>query len=193
MNKPFIKGTILSIRNLLLTAGALLLPLVWVFADLLDKLLYHTTDIHAVTIMRLCFLMLPGLFLAHIYGSLLTAIAHLRTYISIVLFCLAINISLNLLLIPAYGAAGCCIAAAASQNLCGIALYFIASKRFGLPLSFRSMILFIIVSLLLLLLFRTGRMEAWNDWTLIFTGILLTLILMLGQIVYFRKHYFKLN
>lgn len=116
-------------RIALLIFGAALVAFVWVFAPGLQALLYHTTDAYTQTVIRLCIAALPAYYLVHVYGSALTATAHLGLFIRILLVCVVLNLLLNLWLIPVQGAVGCCVAALVSQYVCGLALWLAASRK----------------------------------------------------------------
>jgi O-antigen/teichoic acid export membrane protein len=192
-DRPLVTEAVLCIRNILLTGCSLLVPLIWVFAGDIQRLLYHNTDAHAALVTRLCCLTLPGYFLTHVYGSALTATAKLYPFIRLVLVSVLINISLNAALIPTYGAVACCIAAVASQSFCGIGLYLTASRRIIGPFSVKHLLLCGATSALLFILFYAGKNAALNNWTLWTTGVFITGFAMFVQIPYFRKVYFKLN
>ena len=104
----------------------------FVFAPWVQNLLYHTNDPFNSTVIQLCLAVLPAYYAIHIYGSVLTATANFRPFISILLIAVSVNVVLNLLLVPQHGAAGSCIAALVSQYGCAAACY-LAVKKTVLP------------------------------------------------------------
>ena len=125
-------------QSILITRHALLLFAIGVssftilFAPWLQQLLYHSEEAYNVKVMQWCIASLPGYFLVHIYGSVLTATGRFRDFIMIMLVSVMLNIVLNLFLIPSYGALGCCYAAVASQYCCGILSSIVTIRRFKL-------------------------------------------------------------
>ena len=72
-----------------------------------------------------------------------------QTLISII-----INITLNILLIPAYGAVGAAFATAISQLCVAIVVYYLAQKAYHLPISFsKTMKLYIVLLILSFLVY----------------------------------------
>lgn len=87
-----------------------------------------------------------------IFGTLLTANGNLRQLNITSAMALAINLILNLILIPRYEAMGAAIACLAAQSFVGMSQYFIAARRFrfGLdPTLLLKLIIFIILVILM--------------------------------------------
>lgn len=125
----FLKKTISITRNGLLALGISIVLFVVLLATPLQQLLYHTQSTYISTIMQFCIGALPAYYLVHVYGSVLTALRQFRVFLITLGASVLINAILNLLLIPQYGALGCCVAALVSQYFCGITLYILVHKN----------------------------------------------------------------
>jgi len=71
-----------------------------------------------------------------IFGTLLTAAGKMRLLIKISAFIVVLNISINLILIPNYGALGAAVVTLLTQFLVAFIQYFYAAKLFNLHFSF---------------------------------------------------------
>ena len=127
-NRPLIYKTTVYVRNALLLISFAVVSFTCFFAGWMQQVLYHSNNEYHSLIIVLCLLALPAYYLIHVYGSVLTATARLRKFNTCLLFSVLINITLNLLLIPSYGAKGCCIAALASEYFCAIGCFLEARK-----------------------------------------------------------------
>lgn len=193
LHKNLVEEVILSLRHVLFFGAAVIVSFALVFAGTLQQLLYHNNSAHAIWVTQLCIAALPGYFLVHLYGSVLTAAAQLRAFIFIVLISVIVNISFNLLLIPKYGAAGCSMAAFISQTFCGCSVYLIASKKNAIAFSFRSLLIYLVTGGGLFFIFYLGKHAALNYWLLLAVGVFITGLIMFAQIDYFRKMIFSLR
>lgn len=131
-DKALLSHTLFTTEVLLVAAGIVVSSVVALFAMPLQQVLYHSADGSASLVMQLCLGVLPAYYLIHVNGSVLTATGRLRLFSLILLISVLVNVAGNLLLIPAYGAAGCCYAALASQYGCAAACFFAARKTVGL-------------------------------------------------------------
>jgi O-antigen/teichoic acid export membrane protein len=125
--KNLIEATVLSSRLVLLLAGGVATVFVVVFAKEVQTLLYPALPIEGVPVLQTCMAVLPAYLLLHVYGSLLTAAAQLKSFISILTVTFFINLLLNLWLIPIYGAWGSCVAALVSQYAAAFSCYLVAA------------------------------------------------------------------
>lgn len=130
--KEMINKAVVQLRHGLVALSLMAVGFCLAFAPWLQQILYHSTDEHQTRVIRTCMSVLPAYYLVHIYGSVLTATARFRPFIIILAVSVAINLVLNLLLIPSFGAWGCCLAALGSQYFCGIAVSIAASRLEGL-------------------------------------------------------------
>jgi O-antigen/teichoic acid export membrane protein len=111
----------ISITGFLLTAYAIVIAsAVFLFGDRLYELLYNEGSGRGAFILMLCMPALLGYCLVHVYGTVLTAVGNIRQFCIIILACLLLNVFLNIILIPANGAIGTCIAAIITHILAGI-------------------------------------------------------------------------
>ncbi|RYY41591.1 MAG: hypothetical protein EOO08_00195 [Chitinophagaceae bacterium] len=133
-DKKLIDDTVLRLRHFLLLAAMGFAGLCAGLAPLVMQLLYHSTDQYSANVLVACVAALPAYYGIHLYGSLLNASGRLGLFASVVAGCALVNGVLNMLLIPRWGALGCCWAAVASQYLCAIACYLGARPMFGLRL-----------------------------------------------------------
>lgn len=174
---------LLSRHGLMLLSGAVV-AFVAVFAPSLQQLLYHSATPGQVSVLRLCLAVLPAYYLVHVYGSALTATANFSALIRIVFLAVLVNLLLNLLLIPTYGAVGCCLAALISQYGCGLALWLAASKRLSLPLATGSALLYLLAAIFCGALFALAQRLGSCGWLISSSLILPGVLLLQTQ----RKH-----
>jgi O-antigen/teichoic acid export membrane protein len=138
---------------------------VLVFAQWLLQLLYHTNSNYNALVIQLCLASFPAYCLVHVYGSVLTGAGRLNQFIKILFITVAVNMVSNLMLIPAYGALGSCIAALASQYFCGTATMFMATKKLHISYSGQSMLVYLVTAILLTALFYFGKHALINVWS----------------------------
>lgn len=188
-NIELVSQTVLTLRQVLLVFAGIIVSFTWVFAPLIQQLLYHSADAYNSMILRLSLAALPGYYLVHVYGSVLTATAQFRPFIVILIYSVVINTVLNLVLIPGYGAYGCCIAAITSQLFCGITLLISTSGRVKIGVNFPSLVFTVILVLLLFILFLYTSSHITNVWIILALLAGGTLVGVAGQYLYSRKKY----
>ena len=101
----------------------------------------------------------------YVYGTLLTAQGNLKVLNFIALGGMFLNISLNLYLIPHYGALGATIATLITQVLAAVAHIIVANRVFGFELDLKDLLKipgFVVVCSLILMLTKMAPM----DWRL---------------------------
>jgi O-antigen/teichoic acid export membrane protein len=189
LNRILLANTIFTVRQVLLLFAAIVVSFTWVFAPLLQHLLYHSMDSYNAIILKFCLAALPGYFLVHVYGSVLTATANFRLFISVLVYTVLLNAVLNVLLVPHYGAFGCCIAAITTQFFCGITLLVTTSKRLQLSMNIPSLLVILLTFGILLLLFSYASTYLTNVWIILALAATGTLIGVASQYVYLRKKY----
>jgi O-antigen/teichoic acid export membrane protein len=158
-----------------------------VFAPWIQQILYHSNNEFNIEVMQWCIAAIPGYFLVHIYGSVLTATGRFNDFISILLVSVTINIILNILLIPSKGAMGCCIAAVTSQYVCGILSSVVTTRKFHLKVHYASLGIYLLVAGLLTGFFYFAKSAGFNVWIVAAIAALLTLSVLIVQV---RKNYF---
>lgn len=146
----------------------------------IQRVLYHHNDEYAVEVLRYCLMAMAGYSLVHIYGTALTATGRVVEFSYIVLISVLINSTLNLLLIPAYGAKGSCLAALCSQLFCGIATMLYARQKIHTAVNIRSLLIYIFTGLLLAGFYYTFRNGPIPEWLLIIVaaGIVASVMLL---------------
>lgn len=177
-DKEVVEKTIINLRHLLMFSSIGAVAFIVVFAPWVERLLYHTGAVYNARVLQLCISALPAYFLVHIYGSALTATANFKTFIIILFLTVCINVSLNLLLIPSYGALGCCIAALASQYFCGITSYIAASTRLKISAGARFNFVYILTALVLFSFFYLGKVAVSNVWIILAVALAAIVVLL---------------
>ncbi|RME97230.1 MAG: polysaccharide biosynthesis protein [Bacteroidetes bacterium] len=114
--------------------GAISLAIgVWYYADPIMDALYVHTHARSGPLLRwiiLTFVPMSGIY---VYGTLLTANGELRPMNLIFGFSIGLNLVLNLLLIPTYGALGAAWATFATQSMAFLAQWYLAQRLLALP------------------------------------------------------------
>jgi O-antigen/teichoic acid export membrane protein len=114
-------------------------------APWIHKTLYHDDDAGSVAILQWCLPALIGYSLVQVYGTVMTATGHIIAYSYITLICIAINVIMNILLIPSMGAKGSCIAALTSQVFCGITVMWYVNQKLKINIDLRSFLIYIFI------------------------------------------------
>lgn len=183
-----IDKVVLNSRHLLVIFS-IFISISFIFqATWMHALLYTSTSEYAVRVMQWCLPVLVVYSLVHIYGTVLTAGGKLIPLCYILLVSVALNIIANLLLIPRYGALGCCYSALLSQGLCGFSAMIYCSEKSAINYHFRSILIYIFIGLLISAMYYFGRNLAVSHWLLISFAGLFTLALS----VHFKLLDFKL-
>jgi len=115
----------IKIRRLWLMAlgGALALALpVLLLADLIMPFMFGDAYADAAVVLRILFLATPALYLAFVANFICNALYLERLSVLAMLACLAINVGLNLTLIPRFGANGAAATTLATETLLAAAL-----------------------------------------------------------------------
>jgi O-antigen/teichoic acid export membrane protein len=113
-----------------------------------------------------------------IYGTVMTATGHIRSFCIITAFAVGINIILNLVLIPRYGAVGCCIAALITQCGCGIAAMWYVKKQLRVNINIRSLIIYILIAAVIGAVLYFGNDLSILPWLSITIAALLAIAIM---------------
>ena len=102
-------------------------------AEPLMRLLYHDAAAPYVPVFRLVIFGLIPIGLTYIFGTLLTAGGHLRQLNLFAAASLVLNVVVNLLLIPRFGAVGSACASLTAQGFMAVAQLVLAVRLFRLP------------------------------------------------------------
>ena len=104
-----------------------------VCAEPLMRLLYHDNYAAYVPVFRVVIFGLVPIGLTYIFGTLLTAGGHLRQLNLFAAASLVLNVVVNLLLIPRFGAVGSAYASLTAQSFMAVAQLLLAVRLFRLP------------------------------------------------------------
>jgi len=176
--KP-IENVVIPIRHFLMIYAIGIACIAIFMAPWIHEIMYHNRDADAISVLRWCLPAIAGYALVYIYGTVMTATGHIKAFCVITFFTVFINITLNLCLIPAMGAKGCCIAALVSQTICGISTMLYTGKRIHIGFHTRSLLVYIFIALLLSFLFYQGNEWPVNKWLLVTGAVIITLAMMI--------------
>lgn len=153
-NKSQVAEMLKTSRNLLLGGAIFLAFLCFEHAEFLLSLIYKN-DVSA-SILSFQFLMWSfiSLCVTFIYGTLLTANGNLRFLNQLSLVGIVVNIVLNAILIPLYGAAGAAFATLVTQSFTALLQMLFCHSHLSIPFSFKQALNYLLfVSLLLVVPF----------------------------------------
>jgi Na+-driven multidrug efflux pump len=165
--KPVVSSALVQVRHGLLLFSIVVASFCYFYAPWIQGLLYHTTDSYTSKVIQLCLLSLPGYMMVHVYGSWLTATGRFQTFIAILGIAVALNIGINLVLIPRMGASGCAVAAIISQITCGILCWFAALKMGAHREQPAGVGVYGIAAIVFCLLFYVGKTLMLNVWLIL--------------------------
>ncbi|MCG2613140.1 polysaccharide biosynthesis C-terminal domain-containing protein [Terrimonas sp. NA20] len=177
--KEDIDEVILSGRHFLVMLATGIALIAYFMGDWIQAILYHHSNDQAVDVLRWCLPALIGYSITHIYGTVLTATGHIRLFCLIVSIAAALNIVLNVLLIPKYGAIGCCLSAICSQGIGSVVVMYFACQKLALKVHFRSVLVYIFTAIVLGVVLYMGVTWSVNQFLLIGVAGALTLLIML--------------
>ena len=186
-NKKLSEAVVLQSRHMLIFFGIGAACFAISHATWIQQLLYNSSDPEHSRVIAACVAVLPAYYLVHIYGSVFTESNRLPRFLLILALSVILNLLLNLVLIPEYGAWGCSIAALLSQYSCGIACWYWASADLKINLHLRSLFSYLALAGFLYFLFKAGREVVWNTCYLLGTGTLITIVLLVLQLGVFNK------
>ncbi len=172
-----INEVVLTSRHLLMLFSLVIIVTTIFLAPWMQQLLYHNNDEKAIAVLQWCLPALAGYSLVQVYGTVMTATGQVVPFCFIILGAVALNIVLNLLLIPNWGAKGCCIAALISQGFCGITVMLYVQKRAQINIHLRSLLMYIFIAAILCIVYFYCTDIVSNKWLLIAAAALITLVL----------------
>jgi O-antigen/teichoic acid export membrane protein len=108
-----------SFALLMVPVIAIIFPVIFSAPEFM-KLLYHQHSQESAKVLYFLMIGFAGICLSYIFGTLLTSAGKLFILNKIAAFGLVLNIVLNLILIPQFGAVGAAIVSSATQLLIGI-------------------------------------------------------------------------
>jgi O-antigen/teichoic acid export membrane protein len=172
-----IDEVVLSSRHLLFIFSMFIAITVFFYAPWLHDLLYESGGEAGTKVLQWCLPALLGYALVHVYGTVLTARGQLMPFSYIIFASVAINLICNLILIPEWGALGCCFSAIASQLFCGIATMLYARKKSGLGIHPRSLLMYIFIGGLVTGFYFLCRTLHVSNWMQVGLAALFALVL----------------
>jgi O-antigen/teichoic acid export membrane protein len=175
-NRTMIAAVTLTTRHVLIVFSVGVTITVLFLGGWLQEILYHTDSRENLVVLQWCLPALIGYSLVHIYGTVLTATGRLTDFCLIVLLSLVLNIFLNIILIPGWGAKGCCIAAIVSQSICGLITMIVATKKTGLDIHFLSILKYLFITAILVGYFYIVNQVSQHEWLQIAGAVFLTLL-----------------
>lgn len=176
--KKDITYVILTTRHVVIAFSVGVSALAIFMAPWVQSLLY-SGNTNTTTVIQYCIPALIGYSLVAIYGTVLTATGHIRHFCTITFIAVLINTVLNLLLIPSWGAKGCCIAALISQGFCGVATLLAAKNKLDITIDYRSLLIYTMMAALISGLFYYGNQSGFNIVLLIAAAVILTFLSLL--------------
>lgn len=176
--KKDITYVILTTRHVVIAFSVGVSALAIFMAPWIQSFLY-SGNTNTTTVIQYCIPALIGYSLVAIYGTVLTATGHIRHFCTITFIAVLINTVLNLLLIPSWGAKGCCIAALISQGFCGVATLLAAKNKLDITIDYRSLLIYTMMAALISGLFYYGNQSGFNIVLLIAAAVILTFLSLL--------------
>jgi O-antigen/teichoic acid export membrane protein len=179
-NGPVTEAVTNNSRHLLLVFSIAASVTVFFLADFVQAVLYHAADPYVSTVLQWCLPALIGYSLVQVYGTVMTATGNIVSFCVIVLDSLILNVLLNVLLIPSFGAKGCCIAAVISHGLCGIACMLFTFQKSRLGLNPRSLLIYTFIAAVLAGYFYAGKRVEFNGWILLAGSVVVVIALTIA-------------
>jgi len=140
---------VVQARHLQLMFAITVSSITIVLAPGIQQLLYHRSDNYGVQILRWCLPALIGYGFTQVYGTVMTATGRIRAFANFNLAAVIINITLNVLLIPKYGAFGCCISALGSQLFLGLCTMVYVHKELRIAPDVRSLVFYVVTGFII--------------------------------------------
>lgn len=182
--KKSMNEVILQSRNFLLMfcigvvcTGVLMAP--W-----LQQLLYHRTDEYSVHVLQWCIISLLPYAVIILYGAILTATGFIWSYFKMNCVAVILNLTLNLILIPRFGALGCCYAAFTSQALLAITVFIFVNKKIALNTGIKSLLVYVITAVLVCgCIYQLQKIQLQPFYIVAITAILVIIIMVITKMI----------
>lgn len=188
-NKKLIEEATLNTRHFLLFSSIAVSSFALMFSSWIENVLYHSGSSYNSTVIQLCLAAFPAYCLVHVYGAVLTAASRFRQLISVLILSVLLNIVLNLVLVPSYGAVGCCVAALVSQYFCGITTCIVATNSMKMSYNVQSILFYLTSALVLIGLFYFGKTAVVNVWVILAIAVCFSILILASQISFFKKYF----
>lgn len=176
--KMDISPVMLRIRHILLGFSIGVVMISSFLASWPYTLLYPGADPTGIIVLQWCLPALIGYALIQVYGTVMTAAGNMRAFCLITLAAVALNVMLNISLVPSMGAQGSCIAAICSQSACGLAAAIYVHRKMGLRAGAGSIGVYLLLALMLGSWFYAGNLAGISPPCLIAAAVVLAGILL---------------
>jgi O-antigen/teichoic acid export membrane protein len=176
-NRP-LQETILQTRHMQLMFAITVSAVALMMASWLQKILYHRNDEYGIQILQWCLPALIGYAFTQVYGTIMTATGSVVTFCYLNFVAVVINILMNLLLIPKYGAFGCCISALCSQISLGISTMIFVHKKFKTAIEVKSLVFYLLNGLIICGILYALMQTSINNLFLLPIAALVTISIM---------------
>jgi O-antigen/teichoic acid export membrane protein len=187
-NTLLVEVTVLTARHGLLLFGCFVTLFLIACANAVQQALYPASGAYAAQVLQWCLPVLPAYLLLQVYGSLLTAMGQLQLFIRLLVLSVFVNAVLNVLLVPYWGAVGCCIAALASQYLCAGSIYIAATQKNRIAHGTKEWLQLALAALLLGTLFYFGRQQAVPVLLLFAAGGTVAVLALITYLPVFKRY-----
>lgn len=171
-----ISTVVINNRHLLVIFSLGVSVAVIMLAPWIQQILYHNQNETAIAVLRYCLPALVGYSLVQVYGTVLTATGHIKSFCFIVFVSVILNVLLNVFLVPSFGALGSCYAALISHSFCGMGTLIYASTKEKIRIDFFSFFLYAAIAGIMAGFLYFGQRYIWNNWLLLAGFILITFI-----------------
>ncbi len=187
-NGKITTNVILNVRHLLIVFSIVISCITIFLAPWIQRALYHHNGPSYIEVLQWCVPALIGYSLVQIYGSVMTATGRITSFCYIIFISVIINAAMNVVLIPALGAKGCCLAALASQAFCGFVTMLYARQKLNIPVHIRSGLIYIFIAGLLCAFLYVSRDWPMSRWLIIvIAGMIALIVLWLTKLLDLKK------
>lgn len=169
---------ILQTRHLQVMFAVTIVAITIMLSPWLQQILYHREDAYGVKILQWCLPALVGYAFVQVYGTVMTATGNIVPFCWLNIFAVVVNVVMNLMLIPRYGAFGCCVSALCSQVLLGAATLVFVHTKLQIAPGRSSLILYLVNGLLLCAALHVLLKLTINAWFLLAIAPLTTFLFM---------------
>jgi O-antigen/teichoic acid export membrane protein len=175
-----LESAVLQLRWYLMLLGGFAVVFTIIYSNELVRLLYNYEEPFQSQVLILSISSLPALYFIHIYSSLLTAKGSFNSLILIIAGAVVINILMNIVLIPDYGARACGWAALGSLSFSAIVCYIVATNKLKLSLAISSFVIAVLIISGMYFLFYFLK---WLQWSMLSSAIAGVCVLLLTMFV----------
>jgi len=181
--------------NLLIGGAILMVAFCYSNSEFIVKLIYSQNVTASIPSFQWLMLSFVGMCFSLVFGTLLTAHGSLRTLIIYSAFAIAVNISMNLYLIPKMGAEGAAIAAFTTQTFVGLIQFIYCSKMFHFDFSVKMVNRYLLYIVSIISIFYFFHWYKVEYWMLIVEIVLGTMALFVFKMIHIKalKKEFKME